>query len=174
MLVRLKNQQSTRNNRKLWCMLKFYDLLDNAKCYEQLRGSRWPEGICCPRCGSDHVTRQGRDETERDKRRYYCKGCQRRFDDLGLSVFSGHHQPLKIWMHCLYLLSLNLSNRQIAHEPDLNESDIYAMAQQLREAVVEKKPVVTLTGEVECDEVYVVAGHKGRPDAVKKSPARTA
>ena len=77
-------------------------------------------------------------------------------------------------MHCLYLLSLNLSNRQIAHEPDLNESDIYAMAQQLREAVVEKKPVVTLTGEVECDEVYVVAGHKGRPDAVKKSPARTA
>ncbi|CAA6802685.1 MAG: Unknown protein, partial [uncultured Thiotrichaceae bacterium] len=41
-------------------MLKFHDLLDNAKCYEQLRELRWPEGICCPRCGSDNVTRQGR------------------------------------------------------------------------------------------------------------------
>lgn len=155
-------------------MLKFHDLLDNAKCYEQLRELRWPEGIYCPRCGSDNVTRQGRDETEQDKQRYHCKSCQRRFDDLSLSVFSGHHQPLKIWMHCLYLLSLNLSNRQIAHELDLNDSDIYVMAQQLREAVVAKKPVVTLTGEVECDEVYVVAGHKGQPDAVKKRPARAA
>ena len=60
MLVRLKNQQSTRNNRMLWCMLKFHDLLDNVKCYEQLSGLRWPEGICCPRCGSDHVTLQDR------------------------------------------------------------------------------------------------------------------
>ncbi len=25
-----------------------------------------------------------------------------------------------------------------------------------------------LSGEVECDEVYVTAGHKGNPDAVKK------
>ncbi|MDP3361803.1 MAG: transposase, partial [Methylobacter sp.] len=27
---------------------------------------------------------------------------------------------------------------------------------------------VILEGEVECDEVYVVAGHKGQPEAVKK------
>src|SRR5208337_889695 len=30
------------------------------------------------------------------------------------------------------------------------------------------KPEVTLSGEVECDEVYVVAGHKGKPEEVKK------
>jgi hypothetical protein len=28
---------------------------------------------------------------------------------------------------------------------------------------------VVLEGEVECDEVYVVAGHKGQPEAVKKA-----
>ena len=155
-------------------MLKFHDLLDNAKCYEQLRELRWPEGICCPRCGSEHITRQGRDETEPDKQRYLCKRCERRFDDLSLSVFSGHHQPLKIWMHCLYMMSLNLSNRQIAQELDLDYGDVYVMAQQLREAEVSKQPAVKLSGEVECDEVYVVAGHKGQPDAVKKRPVRTA
>ena len=42
------------------------------------------------------------------------------------------------------------------------------MSTILRSGVVDKKPVVKLSGEVECDEVYVVAGHKGNPDAVKK------
>ncbi len=155
-------------------MLKFHDLLDNAKCYEQLRELRWPEGICCPRCGSEYITRQGRDETEPAKQRYQCKSCTRRFDDLSLSVFSGHHQPLKIWIHCLYLMSLNLSNRQIAQELDLDQGDTYVMTQQLREAAVAKQPAVRLSGEVECDEVYVVAGHKGQPDAVKKRAAQPA
>ena len=42
------------------------------------------------------------------------------------------------------------------------------MASVLRSGVVDKKPQAKLSGEVECDEVYVVAGHKGRPEAVKK------
>jgi hypothetical protein len=31
-----------------------------------------------------------------------------------------------------------------------------------------KTPSATLSGEVECDEVYLVAGHKGQPDEVVK------
>jgi len=31
-----------------------------------------------------------------------------------------------------------------------------------------KKPNVTLSNEVECDEASVIAGHKGHPEAVKK------
>ncbi len=42
------------------------------------------------------------------------------------------------------------------------------MTTVLREGVVVRKPEVTLSGEVECDEVYVVAGHKGHPEAVRK------
>ena len=54
-------------------------------------------------------------------------------------MFEGHHQPLKVWILCLYLMGLNLSNRQIAKELDLVESDVYQMATQLREGVVKKK-----------------------------------
>ena len=151
-------------------MLKFHDLLDNAKCYEQVRQLRWPDGVVCPHCNCLDVTRQGKDDTQPEKQRYLCKGCQRRFDDLTLSIFSGHHQPLKVWMHCLYLMSLNLSNLQIAQELDLNKDDVQKMTQKLREAVDKKRPDVCLEGEVECDEVYVVAGHKGHPEAVKKRP----
>jgi len=68
-------------------------------------------------------------------------------------------------------MGLNLSNTQIAQELDLNEGDVQRMTQQLRSGIVAKKPEVILEGEVECDEVYVVAGHKGQPDAVKKKVA---
>ena len=40
------------------------------------------------------------------------------------------------------------------------------MTEQLRAGLTAKIPPVTLEGEVEIDEVYVVAGHKGHPDAV--------
>ena len=42
------------------------------------------------------------------------------------------------------------------------------MTEQLRRGFVARTPEVTLTGEVEIDEVYVVAGHKGHPAAVAK------
>ncbi len=68
-------------------------------------------------------------------------------------------------------MGLNLSNRQIGQELGVNEDDIQRMATTLREGIVKAKPTVTLSGHVECDEVYVVAGHKGNPQKVKKKAA---
>lgn len=84
-------------------------------------------------------------------------------------MFAGHHQPLKVWILFLYFLGLNLSTRQIAKELNLNKDDAQRMAQILRSGVVENKPETVLSGKVECDEVYVVAGHKGQPEEVKKT-----
>jgi hypothetical protein len=84
------------------------------------------------------------------------------------TIFAGHHQPLRVWILCLYLMGLNLSNRQIAQELDLDEDDVQAMTSQLRQGIVDSKPEVQLSGDVECDEVYVSAGHKGNPTAVRK------
>jgi hypothetical protein len=69
---------------------------------------------------------------------------------------------------CLYFMGLNLSNRQIALELGLDGLDVQAMTEQLRRGLVAKAPEVTLEDEVEIDEVYVVAGHKGQPEQVAK------
>jgi hypothetical protein len=45
---------------------------------------------------------------------------------------------------------------------------VQAMTEHLRRGLVAKVPVARLEGEVEVDEVYVVAGHKGQPAAVAK------
>jgi hypothetical protein len=71
-------------------------------------------------------------------------------------------------------MGLNLSNRQIARELDLGETDVQAMTEQLRCGLAARLPPARLEGEVEIDEVYVVAGHKGQPAAVAKRGARGA
>jgi transposase-like protein len=147
-------------------------LIDDAKCFETVRELRWPEGISCPGCESREVALRGKDDTQPARQRYQCKACGRQFDDLTGTIFAGRHQPLRMWILCLYFMGLNLSNEQIAEELDLDKNDVQTMTSQLRAGVVERKPAPQLAGEVECDEVYVVAGHKGNPAEVRKKGDR--
>ena len=137
-----------------------------------IRQHRWPDGVCCPGCGSRSVIRDGVDDTQKHRQRYRCKGCGGRFDDLTGTILAGRHQPLRVWVLCLYFMGLNLSNRQIADELGLDEDGVQAMASSLREGLLAKAPKVKLKGAVEMDEVYVVAGHKGHPEATQKKAAR--
>lgn len=149
-------------------MIYIQSLIDDTKCFETVRTLRWPDGVSCPHCDSFDITKQGHDDTQPERQRYLCQSCERRFDDLTETIFAGHHQPLRVWILCLYFMGLNLSNHQIAHELDLNKDDAQQMTSQLRQGIVLKKPSPTLTEEVECDEVSIVAGHKGKPDEVVK------
>ena len=152
-------------------LVNLSSLIDGAKCHELVRQHRWPEGVRCPRCGGGSVTRHGRDDTRPHRQRHRCAGCGARFDDLTGTVLAGHHQKLRVRVLCLYFMGLNLSNRQIALELGLSSSDVQLMTGQLRHGLAARIPAATLEGEVEIDEVYVVAGHKGQPAAVAKRGA---
>ncbi len=152
-------------------LVNLASLLDDAKCFELVRQHRWPDGVRCPHCSNTAVARDGRDDRQPHRQRYRCTACSTRFDDLTGTVLAGHHQPLRVWVLCLYFMGLNLSNRQIAQELDLCVSDVQLMTEQLRTGLTAKIPPVQLAGEVEIDEVYVVAGHKGIPAAVAKKVA---
>jgi transposase-like protein len=120
-------------------MINIQDLIDDAKCYETVRGLRWPEGVECPHCGSAEISKRGHDERQPDRQRYECNGCGRQFDDLSETIFEGHHQPLRVWVLCLYFMGLNLSNQQIAAELDLDKDAVQAMTTQLRAGIALKK-----------------------------------
>src|SRR3954468_854535 len=147
-------------------------LIDDARCFELVRQHRWPEGVRWPHCGSAGVARDGRDDAQPHRQRYRCNDCRVRFDALTGTVLAGRHRPLRVWVSCLYLMGLNLSNRQIARELDLGVSDVQAMAETLRQGPTARLPPARLEGEVEIAEVYVVAGHKGQPAAVAKGGGR--
>jgi transposase-like protein len=115
-------------------------LVDDVQCYQTVRELRWPDGMTCPSCESKQVIKRGFDDTEPTRQRYECHDCDQRFDNLTDTIVAGYHQPLKVWVLCLYFMGLNLSNEQIAHALSLNESDVQQMTAQLREGIIKKAP----------------------------------
>lgn len=152
--------------------LKIHNLVDSNKCMNAIREMRWKDGLYCPHCDSSDVIKKGKSSKSNGQHRYQCKSCGKRFDDLTGTILSGHHQPLKVWILCLYFMGLNLSNEQIAAELSLSSSDVFDMTTALREGIVKNKPEVELSGIVECDEMYITCGHKGQPEVVKKKDAK--
>ena len=95
-------------------MLNILNLIDEAKCYEMVRDLRWPNGVHCAHCDHFWVKKRGFHNSSKHRQIYVCK-------------VAGHHQPLRVWMLCLYLMGLNLSNRQIAAELGVNKDDVQQM-----------------------------------------------
>lgn len=121
-------------------ILYLQDMLDEEKVFTTVRGLRWARGeVSCPHCQSNSVVKNGFHNTQKARQRYVCQGCEKHFDDLTNPVFEGHHQPVEVWILCLYLMGLNVSNQQIGRELGLNKDDVQAMTQQLREGVLAKK-----------------------------------
>ena len=113
-------------------------LIDDVQCYQTVRELRWPDGLECPSCQSTQVIKRGFDDAESARQRYECTDCHTRFDDLTDTIFARHHQPLKVWVLCLYFMGLNLSNEQMTQELAVNGSDAQQMTGQLREGIVKK------------------------------------
>jgi transposase-like protein len=103
------------------------------ECYAVVGELRWPD------VGSGKVNKRGYHTHQAHRQRYQCQACGQQFDDLSGTILEGHHQPLRVWVLCLYLMGLNLSNEQIAVELDLAAGDVQAMTSQLREGIVAKK-----------------------------------
>jgi transposase-like protein len=116
------------------------NLLDDVQGYQTVRELCSPDGITCPSCASQHIIKRGFDDTESARQRYECHDCDTRFEDLTDTIFAGHHQPLKVWVLCLYFMGLNLSNEQIGQELALNGSDVQQMTAQLRAGIGKKSP----------------------------------
>ncbi len=113
-------------------------LIDEVPCSQTVRELRWPDGVVCPSCASPEVMKRGFADTEPPRQRYACPNCDTRFDDLTDTIFAGHHQPLNVWVVCLYVMGLNVSNEPMAHEWSIHESDAYQMTTALRGGMVKK------------------------------------
>ena len=120
-------------------LLNIQHLIDDAKGYAVVRDMRWSDGVKCPHCGSGEVIKRGFHQQQAQRQRYECQKCGRQFDDLTGTIFEGHHQPLRVWMLCLYFMGLNLSNQQIAAELEVDKDVVQDMTTHLREGIVAKK-----------------------------------
>jgi transposase-like protein len=161
-------------------------------CLEYLAALRWPNGVCCIKCG---ITGEGQirkfttNETTRtrfSKRKqkvvtvkvpsrslYECKECGYQFAATTGTVFHDSHLPLETWFQAVAMIleaKKGMSALQVCRHlgiPKENYKSVWYLCHRIREAT---KETGLLTGVVEADETYLTPKkpRKGRPYVKKE------
>ncbi len=134
------------------------------ECIETLREMRWPDGVICPRCGSDNVVKDG---VRGRYQMYWCKACNFGFNDRSGTIFQDTKVPLRKWFMMAFMMQFKVSVLEISNAINVSYRHAYYMAKKVRQSVYARQIVKKLKGTVEMDEVYVAAGMKGKKGRIQ-------
>jgi transposase-like protein len=127
------------------------------RCRAYLETLRWPDGIRCPQCGSQSISRI----TTRNQ--LDCNGCRTRFSVKSGTVFHDSHLPLWKWFLATYLITESkkgISANQLKRTLGVSYKTAWYLCHRIRSAMLEVNPEM-LTGTVEVDETYVGGYRRG-------------
>jgi transposase-like protein len=124
-------------------------------CDAYLVARRWPNGVCCPRCGSDRPY-----ELKTMKFKWECPDCSEsgyRFSNIAGTIFENTNVDLRKWFQVIHLLLTSkkgMSARQIHRHLGFGSyKTAWYMCHRIRAALVDKD-FDKLGGIVEVDETY--------------------
>jgi transposase-like protein len=128
------------------------------KCREVLEKLRWLDGVKCPRCESEKVSRiKGRNQ-------YDCDACRYQFSVLSGTIFHDTHLPLKKWFVAIYLIvesKKGISANQMKRTLDVSYKTAWYLCHRIRTAMTELSQKA-LCGTVEADECFIGGKISGR------------
>ena len=144
---------------------EFYAMFDEEKAKQWFIGRRWPDGICCPYCGSVKVNTQAKHKTMP----YRCreKGCRKNFSVKAGTFMQSSPLDFLDWLYVIYLITTNLksvSSMKLHREMSVTQKTAWHLAHRIRRALG-KQTKALFQGPVEVDETYV----GGRRRNMKKS-----
>ena len=144
-------------------------LQDDQKAADYLRHVRWPNGVTCPRCGSDTV--EPRERGDNGLQRFTCVPCAIRwgqqcamFTDWTSSIFEESKLSPREGLLGMGLWPLKLNATAIAAAADIQERTAQRCLNLLDGGLFETyhlDPTRQLEHHVEADECYQSAGSKG-------------
>lgn len=124
------------------------------KCREYLESLRWPQGVTCPECKSQKISRIY------DRKVFECDACRYQFSVIVGTMFQDTHLPLHKWFAVTYLLCESrkgMSANQIKRMMGVSYKTAWYLCHRIRAAMTEAAGH-KLKGVVEIDETYV-GGH---------------
>jgi transposase-like protein len=138
---------------------------DDKKCRQYLEALKWREGVKCPRCGSDKVSRIIKRE------QYDCDKCRYQFSITAGSIFHDSHLPLWKWFLAIYLMTESkkgISANQIKRSLCISYKTAWYLCHRIREAMNDVNAEESkLTGIVEVDETFVGGKYDSRRKRAK-------
>ncbi len=137
---------------------------DEDACCAYLVGHRWPQGIRCPRCGSEHVY-----DLKTRKWHWECPDCREggayRFSHLVGTIFENTNKPLRDWFRVIHLMLTSkkgMSALQIYRYMGFGSyGTAWYMCHRIR-AGLRDHGFRKLMGIVEVDETYVGGKDKNK------------
>jgi transposase-like protein len=137
---------------------------DEEHCDAFLVAHRWPDGVSCPRCGSDRVY-----PLASRKWHWECPDCRQggayRFSDIAGTIFENTKVDLRHWFRVIHLMLTSkkgISARQVHRYMGFGSySTAWYMCHRIRAALVDKE-FQKLIGIVEVDETFVGGLAKNR------------
>lgn len=132
---------------------------------EFLEKQRWPDGIRCPTCGNDRISKITRKTASKNKRTriYQCleKTCKQQFSATSGTIYGDSHIPLRIWFMAVAFIvdaKKGMSALQLQRHLGLKSYEsAWYLCHRIRAAMQENNPE-PLSGIVEIDETYI-GGH---------------
>jgi transposase-like protein len=142
-------------------------------CKVFLAERRWPEGVCCPRCGNAKVW-----IVKSKPFHWLCKGCNKngyRFSVITGTIFENTKYPLVEWFKVAFLMyhsKKGMSALQIHRMLGTGSYETaWYMCHRLRVAM-KNSAKGQLFGEVEVDETFVGGKAKNRHVGKRGGPGR--
>jgi transposase-like protein len=138
---------------------------NETKCREYLEVLRWRDGIECPRCGHEQVTKIA------NRAQYYCIACHYNFSVTAGTIFNDSHLDLWKWFLTTYLLCESrkgMSANQIKRTVGVSYKTAWYLCHRIRAAMKDVNPQ-PLDGTVEMDETWV-GGREKNPHGAGRIP----
>lgn len=143
-----------------------FHLLPEATCAALVYRVRWLGGVRCPYCGSSEVS--VKDPRYRTHwHRYTCHPCSQKqgrevtFTDLHGTIMEGSHLDVRYWLWAWWLWVTGESILRIHKELRVNRKTAERMVRLFQLSYFTLRFRLLLSGPVEIDEAYIIAGHKG-------------
>ena len=121
------------------------------KCRSYLEELRWPDGVHCPRCQSEKISRIVK------RNQFDCDSCRYQFSVTAGTIFADSHLPLWKWFAAAYLIGESrkgVSANQLKRELGTTYKTAFYLTHRIRAAMKDENPI-PLSGIVEVDETWI-------------------
>ncbi|MCY4503888.1 MAG: IS1595 family transposase [Alphaproteobacteria bacterium] len=126
---------------------------------------RWPDGVCCPKCGCDRIQCGGAHKSQD----YRCRDCRRWFSVKTETVMQGSNLGYRTWLVAIYLMSASLKgvvSMKLHRDLGITQKSAWHLAHRIRECWDEDGEIPFI-GPVEADETRV-DGKRGNMSKAKR------
>ena len=137
------------------------------KCREHFTRIRFPNGVCCIKCGSLKLTEyETAGKTGKARHLHQCLDCKYNFSVTTGTIFHSSHLPLTKWFLAIYLIcsaKKGVSAKELQLQLDVTYKTAWYMAHRIRLAMQEDSDFCEkFSGTVEVDETYIGGRRKGK------------